>query len=348
MNPTLALILTVILLVGNAFFVGAEFAITSSRTSQLEPLAAEGNSRARTALWAVQHISEMLATAQLGVTLCSTGLGVIAEPALAHLLAAPLHAVGLGAEVAHGLAVVVALLLVVTAHVVLGEMVPKNVSISMPDKAVLVFAPALVACERVTRPAVSALNGLANAVLKLFGLEPRDEIETAFTMEEVASIVERSRDEGVLKDDSGLVAGALEFSEETAGSVMVPLNKLTCLPEQCTPAQVEAEVTRTGYSRFPVTNEQGKISGYIHLKDVLYASTEEREQPVAPWRLRALVPVRAHDEIEDVLAAMQRTGAHLGWVTNESGQMVGVVFLEDVLEELVGEVRDALQRHQLR
>ena len=343
MNPTLALILTVILLVGNAFFVGAEFAITSSRTSQLEPLAAEGNSRARTALWAVQHISEMLATAQLGVTLCSTGLGVIAEPALAHLLATPLHAVGLGAEVAHGLAVVVALLLVVTAHVVLGEMVPKNVSISMPDKAVLIFAPALVACERVTRPAVSALNGLANVVLKLFGLEPRDEIETAFTMEEVASIVERSRDEGVLKDDSGLVAGALEFSEETAGSVMVPLNKLTCLSEQCTPAQVEAEVTRTGYSRF-----QGKISGYIHLKDVLYASTEEREQPVAPWRLRALVPVRAHDEIEDVLAAMQRTGAHLGWVTNESGQMVGVVFLEDVLEELVGEVRDALQRHQLR
>ena len=114
---------------------------------------------------------------QLGVTLCSTGLGVIAEPALAHLLATPLHAVGLGAEVAHGLAVVVALLLVVTAHVVLGEMVPKNVSISMPDKAVLIFAPALVACERVTRPAVSALNGLANVVLKLFGLEPRDEIE---------------------------------------------------------------------------------------------------------------------------------------------------------------------------
>ena len=261
MNPTLALILTFVLLAGNAFFVGAEFAITSSRTSQLEPLAAEGNSRARTALWAVQHISEMLATAQLGVTLCSTGLGVIAEPALAHLLATPLHAVGLGAEVAHGLAVVVALLLVVTAHVVLGEMVPKNVSISMPDKAVLIFAPALVACERVTRPAVTALNGLANVVLKLFGLEPRDEIETAFTMEEVASIVERSRDEGVLKDDSGLVAGALEFSEETAGSVMVPLNKLTCLSEQCTPAQVEAEVTRTGYSRFPVTIEQGKISG---------------------------------------------------------------------------------------
>ncbi len=350
MNAFLALVITVALLAGNAFFVGAEFAVTSSRRSQLEPLAEAGDARARTALWALGHVSRMLATAQLGVTLCSTTLGMVAEPAVAHLLVGPLRAVGVGETGAHAVAVVIALLIVVFLHVVAGEMVPKNISIASPEQAVRYLAPPLVFLSRLFGPVVTVLNGFANWQLRLLGIEPREEVSAAFTAQEVASIVERSTAEGILADDTGLLSGALEFSEETAGSVMVPLDRLVTLPEDCTPQDVEQEVARTGFSRFPTVARTGGaggapvITGYLHLKDVLFADGEERTAPVPSWLTRALVPVRPADEVEDVLVAMQRTGAHLGRVEGEDGRTLGVVFLEDILEELVGEVYDAMQR----
>ncbi|WP_159717572.1 hemolysin family protein [Actinomyces marmotae] len=361
MSAPVALAIAVALLVGNAFFVGAEFAVTSSRRAALEPLAEAGDARARTALWALEHVSAMLATAQLGVTLCSTGLGVIAEPALAHLLAGPLLAVGVGESGAHAAAVVAALVIVVFLHVVAGEMVPKNLSIAAPESAVRWLAPPLVALSRLVGPVIAGLNGIANGVLRALGMEPRDEVSAVYTVEEVAAIVERSTAEGVLDDDSGLLSSTIEFSEETARSAMVPLGELVTLPLDCTPEDVERQVASTGFSRFPITRAGGPdgaeliITGYIHLKDILGADERERREPVPAWRSRALVPVRADDEVEDVLAAMQRTGAHLGRVLEPVGQgrgerTIGVVFLEDILEELVGEVNDAMQReeHQRR
>ena len=364
MSTPVALAVTVALLAGNAFFVGAEFAVTSCRRSQLEPLAAAGDARAATALWALRHISRMLATAQLGVTVCSTGLGVVAEPAIAHALTPLLARIGIGDAGAHAVAVVIALVLVVYVHVVCGEMVPKNMSIAAPEKAVRLLAPPLVWVSHVFGPVITALNGFANWALHLMGLEAKEEVSAAFNAAEVASIVERSTAEGVLEDDTGLLTGALEFSEETAGSVMVPVDSLVTLPGDCTPEDVEQAVTATGFSRFPLVggpagdgaddadgaaeNETRDgpivISGYLHLKDILYATGAQRGQPVPSWHARALVPVHADDEVEDVLAAMQRTGAHLGRVEGPEGVTIGVVFLEDILEELVGEVNDAMQR----
>ncbi|RJF43249.1 HlyC/CorC family transporter [Actinomyces sp. 2119] len=362
MSTPAALLVTAVLLVGNAFFVGAEFAVTSARRSQLEPLAEAGDTRAVTALWALRHVSRMLATAQLGVTLCSTGLGVVAEPAIAHAIEPWLARHGAGQAGTHAVAVLIALVIVVYLHVVAGEMVPKNISISSPEKAVRWLAPPLVRVATVLGPVVSGLNGLANGVLRLLGIEPREEVAAAFNAQEVASIVERSTAEGVLEDATGLLSGALEFSEETAGSVMVPVGDLVTLPLDCTPEDVEAAVASTGYSRFPLVADVARaerpgqkggrevpaVTGYLHLKDVLDADGEERTRPVPAWRARALVPVRAHDEIETALAAMQRTGAHLGRVEDAAGQVLGVVFLEDVLEELVGEVNDAMQRSGAR
>ena len=353
MSTPVALTITFLLLAGNAFFVGAEFAVTSSRRSQLEPLVEAGDARAATALWALQHISRMLATAQLGVTLCSTGLGVVAEPAIARIVQPLLTRVGVGTAGAHAVAVVVALVLVVYLHVVAGEMVPKNISISSPESAVRWLAPPLVQVSRLFGPVVTGLNGFANWVLHRLGVETRDEISAAFNAAEVASIVERSTAEGVLDDDTGLLSGALEFSEETAGSVMVPLDGLVTLPEGCTPQDVEHAVASTGYSRFPLVSARPDdaadgdvIVGYLHLKDVLYAQGGERAEPVPAWRTRALVPVSADDEVEDALVAMQRSGAHLGRVRDAAGRVLGVVFLEDILEELVGEVNDAMQREE--
>ena len=346
MDSTLALVLAVGLLAANAFFVGAEFALMSARRSSVEPLAETGDRRAVTVLWAMEHVSLMLAAAQLGITICSTSLGLVAEPAIAHLVEGPLHALGVPDELTHPIAFVLALLAVVYLHVVLGEMVPKNLAVAGPDRAVLLFGPPLVWVARVLRPVIGALNWLANHVLRLFRVEPQDEVASAFTAQEVQSIVERSQAEGLLADEQGLLHGAIEFSDRTAADVMVPVDGLVTVDASSTPDDIEHLVARTGFSRFPVVDPGGRPAGYLHIKDVLYADGTTRAQPVPAWRVRALAVVAPDDEVETALAAMQRSGTHLARVEAD-GRTVGVVFLEDILEELVGEVRDAMQRGQL-
>ncbi|WP_022918214.1 hemolysin family protein [Ruania albidiflava] len=344
MSSGMALLVAALLLLGNAFFVGAEFAIMSVRRAQVEPLAEEGSRSAKTVLWALEHVSLMLACAQLGVTICSVGLGAVAEPAIAHLLQVPLGALGLPAAASHAVALVIALAIVVYLHVVLGEMVPKNLAVAAPGSAAMWFGPPLVWVSRAVSPVIRFLNWVANLLLRLVGIEPKDEVTSTFTAEEVAAIVERSRAEGLLQDELGLLTGAIEFSTSDAGSVMVSGTALTTLPIGCTPADVEHAVARTGFSRFPVM-EGVTIVGYLHVKDVLYAETDEQRQaPVPPWRVRPLAVARVDDEIETVLGAMQRTGAHVAGVKGPAGESLGVVFLEDILEELVGEVRDSMQR----
>ena len=347
MSAGWSLAVTVVLLAINAFFVAGEFAVTSTRRSQIEPLADAGERRAGDALYALRHVSLMLAICQLGVTVASTTLGVVAEPAIAHLVESPLAR--LGAPEASSLIVVavtvvaLALVIVLFCHVVFGEMVPKNISIAAPVRMLLLLAPVLVRLGRVLRPIIAAMDRFANWFVRLAGYEPRSEIASTYTAQEVASIVEASQAEGKITDELGLLSGALEFSEETAGSAMVPLSDLVSLPAGATPADVEDLVAHTGYSRFPVAGEDGAIVGYVHLKDVLYASGEERDQPITPWRIRRLESVAREDQVEDALRHMQRTGVHCALV-REGGEVLGILFLEDILELLVGEVRDVLQR----
>lgn len=343
MNAGLGIAVTILLLGVNAFFVAGEFAVTSTRRSQIEPLAEQGRTGSRHALHALRHVSLMLAICQLGVTVASTTLGVVAEPAIAHLVEAPLAQAGLPGASAHVVGFAAALALVLFAHVVFGEMVPKNISLASPVRMLLVLAPVLVGIGRVIRPVITAMDAFANWFVRLAGYEPRAEIASTFTVEEVATIVETSQAEGVLDDELGLLSGTLEFSEETAGSTMVPLDALVVLPASATPADVEEQVARTGYSRFPVLDGDGAISGYVHLKDVLYAEGAQRDEPITPWRIRRLETVGASDEVEDALRHMQRTGVHCALVERD-GETAGVLFLEDILEQLVGEVRDSLQR----
>lgn len=339
-----ALLVALALLLANAYFVGAEFAVMAARRSQVEPLALAGSRRARSTLYAMEHVSAMLAAAQLGVTVCSLGLGAVAEPALAHLLERPFAAVGLAEEIVNPVAFALALAVVVYLHVVVGEMVPKNLAIAGPDRVALLLAPPLVWLTRMLWPVIVVLNGLANACLRLLRVQPKAEVTSTFTAEEVSSIVAQSRREGLLNDGYGLVSGALEFSERTAGDVEVRLADVVTLPEASTPGELERLVARTGFSRFPVTGTDGDLVGYLHLKDILYADDERYDEAIPPKRVRSLVTVGAGDEVEDVLAAMQRSGAHLARVV-DADRVSGVVFLEDVLEELVGEVRDETRRY---
>lgn len=337
--------LAFLLLAGNAFFVGAEFAVMAARRSQLEPLAAEGSKRAKAALDALEMLSSMLAMAQLGITVCSVLLGAVAEGAVHSLIAGPLESTGMPDGLTHVVSLLLALFIVAYFHVVLGEMVPKNLAIAGPDKAALLLAPPLLWLTKALEPLINVLVKLAKAIVKMLGIEPQDEVSSTFSPEEVELIAEESWREGLLEtEQERRVRGAIEFSDKVASDVAVPVDDLVTVPVGVTPEQFDALVAKYGYSRFPVVDASDSLAGYLHLKDVLYAVDEAYAEPIPPRRIRPLATVRPADEVEDVLVTMQSTGAHLARVVEDDGTTSGVVFLEDVLEELVGEVADATQR----
>ncbi len=336
---------TIILLAANAFFVGAEFAAMTARRSQLEPLADQGSKGAAVALEAMKRTGLLLATCQLGITVCSVLLGAVSEAALHDALAPLIEAAGLPEAVADVAALTLALAVIVFLHVVYGEMIPKNISIARPERAAIVLVPPLVMVSKVVAPVIGAMDWLAKAILRLFGVEPKDEIASAFTAEEVAHILDESRDEGLVGDEHyERLGAALEFSDKDAADVGVPVAGLVTVTSAATPGEIERLVARHGFSRYPVVDPGGDLGGYLHLKDVLYADETERDEPVPAKRVRRMANVRRDDEVESVLETMQATGSHLARVVAEDGSVVGVVFLEDVIEELVGEVSDASQR----
>lgn len=334
-------LLAVVLLALNAFFVGAEFALLSARRSQIEPRAKEGSRSARTALRAMEHVSLVMAGAQLGITVCSLGLGAVGEPAVAHLLEPLLHAMRVPDAALHPVAFVVAMSLVVYLHVVLGEMVPKNIALAGPDRAALVLSPPMMVIVMLLRPFIIVLNLSANGILRLLGIEPRDEVSSSYTREEVAALVEQSRGEGMIAaDEYDRLAGALDFTEKVVTSVLMPVEGLSTVLKGSTPADVEALCAATGYSRFPVTNEDGTLLGYLHIKDVLESDETRRQRPIDDKWVRPLATVGPDDVLHEALESLQRRGAHMARVVTPEGAVLGLVTLEDVLEELVGEIRD--------
>src|SRR6476620_3402524 len=228
-----------VLLIANAFFVGAEFAVISARRSQIEPLAEKGSRSAKTALYAMEHATLMLATSQLGITIFSLLILNVSEPAIHHLLAEPLGLTGWSEAVVDGIAFAVALIVVSYLHVVFGEMVPKILAFSVPDRAVLMLATPLVWVSKSFHPVIVTLNWIANHAVRLFRIEPKNEAASTFTLEEVATIVNQSRIEGVLDDLAGTVAAAVEFTDKKAAEIAVPLADLVTLPETTTPDEIE-------------------------------------------------------------------------------------------------------------
>jgi len=341
-TPLTAILIALALLALNAFFVGSEFALVSARRTQIEPRAAAGSSMARTTLRAMENISLVMAGAQLGITICSLGLGAVGEPALAHLLEPVFHSLNVPDELLHPAAFAVALVIVVYLHVVLGEMVPKNIALAGPDRAALLLGPPMMAIVTMLRPVIVALNAVANATLRLVRVEPRDEVTSTFTREEVAALVEESRGEGLLEDDEyDRLAGALGFTERTVESVVLPLAEVTTLPRGSSGADVEELCAATGYSRFPVCDDSRVPIGYLHIKDVLETDPVRRARSIDDKWIRPFASVRKDDVLHDALETLQRKGAHMAQVIDGEGSVLGLVTLEDVLEELVGEIRDA-------
>jgi CBS domain containing-hemolysin-like protein len=224
---------------------------------------------------------------------------------------------------------------------VLGEMVPKNLALSGPDRAVLFLGPFMLAVVAAFRPVVTVLNLAATLVIRLLRIEPRGEISSTFTHDEVAGLVEESRREGLLDEDEyGLVSGALDFHEGKVDQVLMPLEGLITIPPAATPVDVERACAATGFSRFPVVDGAGDITGYLHIKDVLETDEEARAVPIADKWVRPLATVVSGSGLYDALRTMQARGSHLARVADSTGTVIGVIMLEDVLEELVGEIRE--------
>ncbi|APU14344.1 MULTISPECIES: hemolysin family protein [Actinoalloteichus] len=341
MSDGMAVLVAVLLLVLNFFFVGAEFALLSSRRDRLEGLAEQGHKRAKTVMKAGKEISLMLAGAQLGITMCTVGLGALGEPAVAHQLERVLEPLGVPEVLLHPIAFVIALSLINILHIMLGEMVPKNLAIAAPEKMAMWLVPAHVGFVRVTRPLIGTFNIAANGILRLMKVEPKDELASAYTAQEMTNLFAESRREGLLEDsEHRRLAKTLSSAERTVGDVLVPVAELTTIPEHPSIGDVEQAVSSTGFSRFPVQAGDGRLVGYLHVKDVLEQADADRSAPVTAGRVRSLPELPANMRLDEALTTLRRAHSHLAAAVGAEGEVLGVVALEDLVEEYVGTVRD--------
>lgn len=350
MSTELGLLVAVLVLLGNAFFVGAEFALVSARRSNIELKALDGSRAAKITLSAMEQVSLMLAGAQLGVTLCSLILGAVGEPLIAHLLESPFHHLGLAEGLVHPFSFIIALFVMVYLHVVIGEMVPKNLSLSASTKAALLLVPPLLFFVRAIKPLVIGLNALANSGVRLLGVKPSQEIRSSFSRDEVAGFVKESHREGLLsEEEEHLLSGTLNFDERTITHVILGLDKLVVTGPRPTAGEIEALSVKTGFSRFPVPDTQGLLRGYVHLKDMLQVNEAQLNKPLSPRFIRPLGSVKERAPLREALATMQQTGSHIAQVVgkvNGKNTIIGIIMLEDVLEELIGPIRDETTRRQ--
>ncbi|MGW1160057.1 hemolysin family protein [Streptomyces sp. NPDC002513] len=329
------LLIGLLTLVVNAFFVGAEFAFISVRRSQIEPHAEAGDRRARSVLWGLEHVSALLAAAQLGITLCTLVLGVVAEPAIEHLLEPVFHAVGVPPGAGRAVSFVIALALATYLHMLLGEMVPKNVALAEPVRLALLLGPPLVALSRTLQPVIFAVNAFANGLLTLLRVETKSEVTATFSDDELARLVTDSSQAGLI-DDRALerLHDALELGRRPVRDVVVPLERVRYARVGITPEELERLSAESGFSRFPVVDEGRLIAGYLHVKDALDASP--RDEPFRLQDMRPIARVRESTPLDDVLTAMRGSRTHLAAVQGADGRLAGLVTMEDVLRELFG------------
>ena len=349
MSDTTALLVAILLLAGNAFFVGAEIALVSVRRAQVEPYADAGSPRARTTLRAMSKVSLMMAGAQLGITVCSLGLGATAEPALAHLIEPVFASLGVPEAWVHPVAFTIALSLVVVIHMVLGEMVPKNIALAVPDRTALALGPPLYAVVTLLRPVIWTLNQGANVVLRLLGVQPRDEVAAGADLAGVRHIVEESSSSGTLDaDDVEIVERALDLPDVTVADLCLPLDSMRMLsPNDSTDALYEA-ATDTGFSRFPVLGVHGQPFAYVHIRDAV-ADPDRSSTWLVPGRvgslpLRPLAHLPSDLPLIEAFGRMRDAATHMAEVVDEHDRSLGIVTLEDALERLIGEVRDPAHR----
>jgi CBS domain containing-hemolysin-like protein len=345
MNNAFGLLLAVLLIAANAFFVAAEFSLISARRDRLEALAEQGKVRAVTVIHAGEQLSSMLAGSQLGVTVASLLLGRVGESALADLLQSAFGLSDWGSALVHTLSFVIALALVVTLHVLLGEMVPKNIALAGPERTAMLLVPPYLAYVRVARPFIVFYNKCANVVLRALRVEPKDELDITVSPAQLSEMISESVSEGLLDpEEHTRLTRALQIGNRVVGDVAVSLNDVWAVPVAApgsgpTIGAVESALAQTGYSRFPVTALDGTFIGYLHIKDVLTLS-DDPQTVIDLALVRPLPQVPTSLPLADALSRMRRSNSHLALVTDDRG-VAAMVAMEDLVEDLVGSMRQA-------
>ncbi|MCI0424350.1 MAG: hemolysin family protein [Actinobacteria bacterium] len=338
MNPT-ALAWMVLLLFANGFFVAAEFAYIAARRNVLEQTP---TTPARVAVRLNRDLSLSLAAAQLGITMASLLLGAVSEPAVAAIFTQFLGFVPLSEETIHVISLVIALAIVVFLHMVIGEMAPKNVAIASPERTALALALPFRGFILVFRPLIAFLNWISNAVLRLFRVNPADALEVGHSAEDLAVIIATGQEEGVIKDFAHrLLTGAIIFGDLDASEVMVPRPDVVSSTLDATVAEIEELMRDTGHSRIPVhPGDLDDVVGFVHIKDLMGVDDGDRARAIDPGLIRDSLVVPETARIGSVLNEMRRTRNHLAIVVDEHGSTSGIITMEDIAEELVGEIAD--------
>ncbi|WP_328722801.1 hemolysin family protein [Streptomyces sp. NBC_00247] len=340
-TPLLLLIAAFLLILANGFFVAAEFGLVTVERPEAERAAEEGDRRARTVVDALRELSFQLSGTQLGITITSLVVGMLAEPALAQLFTGPLTATGLPSGAVPTISVVIGMLLASAVQMVIGELVPKNWAVSKPLQVARFVAGPQHRFTMAFRPVITALNTLANRLVRLLGVEPTDELASARTPGELVSLARHSAEAGTLEQDTAdLFVRTLSLGGLTAQHVMTPRVRVSALQSTATAADVLNLTRATGLSRFPVYRERiDEVVGMVHLKDALAVPAADRLRTPAG---RIAVPPLLVPESLPVEQLLQRLRNEqpIAVVVDEYGGTAGVVTLEDIIEELVGEVRD--------
>lgn len=350
MGDLFELIATVLLIGANAFFVAAEFSLISARRDRLEGLAEQGRSGAITVIRAGEQLPLMFAGAQLGVTVSSILLGRIGQPAVADLLRRSFDLLGPSSALLDTVAFVVALVIVVTLHLLLGEIVPKNIALAGPERAAMLLIPAYLVYARAVRPVVNFYSRCNNVILRMLRVRPRDELDVTVSTVELSEMIAESVSEGLLDpEEHTRLTRALQIRNHAVADVAVPAAKIRAVPVagaglSPTVAVVEKALAATGYSRFPVIGVDGGFVGYVHIKDVLPLA-DVPQAVVDPARVRPLPRISESLSVPEALSRMRRTNSHLALVTaSDGGAVVAMVALEDLVRDLVGAVRDGTGR----
>ena len=346
MNDALGVLLAILLIGMNAFFVGAEFSLISARRDRLEALAEQGKARAVTVIRAGEQLPAMLAGAQLGVTVASLLLGRIGESAVASLLRTTLGLTGMPPALLHTLSLMIALAIVVTLHVLLGEMVPKNIALAGPERTAMLLVPPYLVYVRAARPFIAFYNKCATLVVRALGVEPKGELDVTVSTAELSAMIAESVSEGLLDpEEHTRLTRALQIRNRVVGDVAVPLTDVRAIPVAAAGSgpvvgAVEQALAQSGYSRFPVVDLDGQFIGYLHIKDVLMID-DDPKTVIDLALVRPLPRVPKSLPLADALSRMRRSNSHLALVTDDPGGVVAMVAMEDLVEDLVGTMRDA-------
>jgi CBS domain containing-hemolysin-like protein len=330
----------VVLLFANGFFVASEFAYITARRNVLEQRATRAS---RTSVGLMKELSLSLAAAQLGITICSLLLGYVAEPAVASIIERAVGSlIDIPERALHTIALAIALTIVVFLHMVIGEMAPKNVAIAAPERAAVAMALPFRAFIVVFKPLIVVLNGIANGVLRLLGVKPADTLETTHSAEDLAVVIATGRQEGIIEDFTHrLLAGAIMFNDRDAYEVMVPRPDVEALDRTATVRDLEEVIHRSGHSRIPIhTGDLDDVLGFVHVKDLLDIDDRDRERTIPDSMIRPMMVVPESAHMNDVLTEMRRTRNHIAIVVDEHGGSAGIITMEDIAEELVGDIRD--------